>query len=156
MRGAGAALVLALVAGCQPSGPNTAAPRRNAPTINALVDAAVQPTIRAAVRALGDDGLTLRRADEDAGVVESEYFDLATVDPHSESYPSEQRFVRLRIAVTADTMGRGSLVDLFVFYQPYQLGMESRSRERLVPRDHPGAAYARKLIERIAKVALSQ
>jgi hypothetical protein len=154
MKLAPCAALLAFTLACQSGAPGHPTPRRAQVTLHSLVDAAVQPTLRAAVRALGNEGLTLRQADEDAGVVETEYFDLATVDPHSESYPDEQRTVRLRITVAADTLGRGSVVDLVALYQPFQIGLGGRNNERPVPRDHPAVQYARKVMEEIAKIAL--
>lgn len=132
------------------------APFRDRPAaVKSLVNASVHVTLRAVVRAIADEGLSLRLVDEERGIVESEYFDVATVEPLADRYPPAEREVRYTFSVQPDTLGRGSRVALFALYQPYRLGgPQGRGNERTVPRDHPAVSFAKKLMERVERTAI--
>ena len=146
--------LLALVVGCQP--PTTAAtPAAAKVTVRRIVSASVHVTIRATVNVLSQEGLALRMTDEDAGRVETDYFDLTPVAPEAENYPAAERSVRFVFQIQPDTLGRGSILLASARYRPFgAAATESRQRERLVPSDHPGATYTRKLVAKIEETAL--
>ena len=148
------------VSGCAGSAPSTTPSpggtrERSFPSAaKALINASVQVTFRAAVTALSDVPLDLRLVDETLGAVETPYFDLTPHEWRAERYPADERLVRLRVTVQPDTLGRGSRVAVFVLYQVQRMGMVvGRATERAVPADHPGAGFARKLIDRIERKA---
>ncbi|MBI1966581.1 MAG: hypothetical protein HYS40_01195 [Gemmatimonadetes bacterium] len=159
MRSTSPSLLLALAAlGCAAARPSTTASPSGGRTIptsaKALINASVQVTFHATVGALSDLPLEIQRLDEENGVIETPYFDLSRHEWQSERYPQEERLVRIRITVQPDTLGRGSRVAVFVLYQPHRLGMAvGRANERSVASDHPGAAFARKVIGKIEERA---
>lgn len=125
-------------------------------TVRKIVSASVHVTLRATLDVLTQQGLVLRIADEDAGRVETDYLDLTTVAPDAENYPAPERAVRFIFRIQPDTLGRGSILLVSTVYRPYGGGGEedNRRRERLVPSDHPGAAYTRKILAKIEEAAL--
>ncbi|MGH7645976.1 MAG: hypothetical protein ACREMR_10370 [Gemmatimonadales bacterium] len=154
-------LVVVAESGCAGSTPSTTASptgtrERSFPSAaKALINASVQVTFRAAVAALSDVPLDLRLVDENLGAVETPYFDLTPHEWRAERYPVDERLVRLRVTVQPDTLGRGSRVAIFVLYQVQRMGMAvGRATERAVPADHPGAGFARKLLDRIERKAV--
>jgi hypothetical protein len=122
--------------------------------VKALVNASVQVTFRAVIGVVNEAPLEIGLMDEEQGIVETGEFNLEPFEWRAEHYPAEERIVRMRVTVLPDTLGRGSRVTWYVLYQP-QRGrmMLGRSSERAVPSDHPGAAFARKLMERVERKA---
>ncbi len=146
--------LLGLLAACQ--APATkATPTTGNVTVRKIVSASVHVTTRATLNVVSEQGLSLRTADQDAGRVETEYFDLTTFQPEVQSYPPAERRVRMDFQIRPDTLGRGSILLVSVVYEPYNVGLAgTRRRERLVPSDHPGATYAKKLVTKIEDAAL--
>ena len=162
MRPTAATLALAaLLSGCATAADPSTAPApargRGRPlpaAAQALVNASVQVTFRAAVASLSDVPLELEQVDEEQGVVETREFNLEPFEWSAERYPPDERVVRMRVTVQPDTLGRGSRVAVFVLYQPQRGRMiAGRASERAVPSDHPGAVFARKLMERLERKA---
>ena len=151
----------AFLAGCAPvSAPESgAAPVRGRgrplpAAVKALVNASVQVTFRAVVASLSEVPLEMEQVDEEAGLVETKEFNLQPFEWRAERYPAEERIVRMRVTVQPDTLGRGSRVAVFVLYQPQRGRMiTGRASERAVSTDHPGAAFARKVMERVERKA---
>jgi hypothetical protein len=145
---------LGVLAACQTPTTN-ATPATGAVTVRKIVSASVHVTIRATLTVLSNQGVGLRIADEDAGRVETEYFDVTTFQPEAQNYPVVERSIRMMFQVRPDTLGRGSILLVSTVYQPYNVGIEgSRRREHLVPPDHPGATYTKKILTKIEETAL--
>ena len=154
-------LLTLAVLGCAGASPSTTASPdgRRGRTIpaaaKALVNASVQVTFRATVSGLSEVPLDLQLIDEERGTVETAYFDLVRYEWRAERYPEMERLVRMRVTVQPDTLGRGSRVAVYVLYQPQRMGMTvGRATERAVPSDHPGAEFARKVMDRIERKAI--
>ena len=147
-------VLLAVAAAC--SSPNTAAtPATANVTVRKIVSASVHVTTRATLNVLSDQGLGLRLVAEDAGRIETEYFDVTQFQPEAQNYPSAERRLRMSFQIRPDTLGRGSIVLISTVYQPYSVGIEGSTRgEHLVPSDHPGAAYTKKILAKIEEAAL--
>ena len=147
-------VLLAFATAC--ASPNTAAtPAPAKVTLRKIISASVHVTIRATLNVLSDEGLGLRLTDEDAGRVETEYFDVTTFEPEAQNYPAPERSIRMTFQIRPDTLGRGSIVLISALYQPYRVGIEgSRRGEHLVPADHPGTMYTKKLLAKIEEAAL--
>ena len=147
-------VLLAALAAC--SSPNTAAtPATAKVTVRKIVSASVHVTMRATLNVLSDQGVALRLTDEDAGRVETEYFDVTQFQPEAQNYPPAERRVRMNFQIRPDTLGRGSILLVSTVYQPYAAGIEgTRRNEHLVPPDHPGAAYTKKILTKIEEAAL--
>lgn len=145
---------LGVLAACQTPAAR-ATPGTGAVTVRKIVSASVHVTIRATLNVLSDQGLSLRIADEEAGRIETEYFDLTQLQPEAQNYPEAERSVRMVFQIRPDTLGRGSILLVSTVYQPYNVGMEgSRRSEHLVPPDHPGATYTKKILAKIEEAAL--
>ncbi len=123
-------------------------------SVKGLVGASVQVTFAATLRALTAVPLEPRLVQEAAGLVETDYFDLTPHRWEAERYPPIERVVRMLITVAPDTLGRGARVLIRTVYQP-ALGayVRGRATERLVPRDHPGVAFAQEILDRIDRAA---
>lgn len=148
-------LVLLVVAtAC--SSPNTAAtPAPANVTVRKIVSASVHVTMRATLNTLSDQGVGLRLSDEDAGRIETEYFDVTQFQAEAQNYPPAERQIRMNFQVRPDTLGRGSILLVSTVYQPFNVGVSgSRRREHLVPSDHPGATYTKKILAKIEEAAL--
>ena len=145
---------LAVATAC--ASPNTAAtPATAKVTVRKIISASVHVTTRATLNVLSDQGLALRLADEDAGRVETEYFDVTAFQPEAQHYPQVERLIRMNFQVRPDTLGRGSILLISTVYQPFTAGVEgSRRREHLVPGDHPGATFTKKILAKIEETAL--
>lgn len=123
-------------------------------SVKGLVGASVQVTFAATLRALSQIPLEPRLVQEATGLVETAYFDLTPHRWEAERYPPIERMVRLLITVAPDTLGRGARVLIRTVYQPALGGyVRGRATERLVPRDHPGAAFAQEILDRIDRTA---
>jgi hypothetical protein len=148
------ALPLGILAACQAPATN-ATPAMAKVTTRKIVSASVHVTIRATLSVLSDEGLSLRITDEDAGRVETEYFDVTTFEPEAQNYPQPERLIRMDFQIRPDTLGRGSILLVSTVYQPYAAGITgTRRNEHLVPPDHPGAAYTKKILGKIEEAAL--
>jgi hypothetical protein len=124
-------------------------------TIRKIVSASVHVTIRATLNVLSDQGVALRLADEDAGRVETEYFDVTQFQPEAQNYPPAERQIRMNFQIRPDTLGRGSILLVSTVYQPFSVGVSgSRRREHLIPADHPGTTYTKKILAKIEEAAL--
>jgi len=147
-------VLLAALAAC--SSPNTAAtPATAKVTVRKIVSASVHVTMRATLNVLSDQGLGLRLTDEDAGRIETEYFDVTQFQPEGQNYPPAERQVRMSFQIRPDTLGRGSILLVSTVYQPFNVGVpDSRRREHLVPSDHPGTTYTKKILAKIEEAAL--
>ncbi len=146
--------LLGFLAACQAPATN-ATPATAKVTVRKIVAASVHVTIRATLNVLSDQGMGLRIVDEDAGRVETEYFDLTNLQSEAQNYPPAERSVRMLFQVRPDTLGRGSILLVSTVYQPFNSGIEgSRRSEHLVPSDHPGATYAKKILAKIEEAAL--
>ncbi len=147
-------VLLAVAAAC--SSPNTTAtPATAHVTVRKIVSASVHVTTRATLNVLSDEGLGLRLVAEDAGRIETEYFDVTQFQPEAQNYPLAERRLRMSFQIRPDTLGRGSIVLISTVYQPYSVGIEgSRRGEHLVPSDHPGATYTKKILAKIEEAAL--
>jgi hypothetical protein len=146
--------LLAAVAACGNLSPN-ATPTPGAATVRKIVSASVHVTVRATLNVLADQGVALRIADEDAGRVETQDFDVTPFQPEAQSYPMPERTIRMIFAVRPDTLGRGSILVVSTVYQPYNVGIQgSRRREHLVPPDHPGTTFTKKIVAKIEEAAL--
>lgn len=126
-------------------------------SVKGLIGASVQVTFAAAVGALTEIPLEPKLVQEATGQIETEYFDLTPHRWEAERYPPVERAVRLLITVAPDTLGRGSRVSIRTVYQP-SMGtyVRGRATERLVPRDHPGAAFAQEVLDRIEQRAIGR
>jgi hypothetical protein len=145
---------LGVLAACQTPA-TSATPGTGAVTVRKIVNASVHVTIRATLNVLSDQGLSLRIADEEAGRIETEYFDLTQLQPEAQNYPAAERSVRMVFQIRPDTLGRGSVLLVSTVYQPYNIGIQgSRRSEHLVPPDHPGATYTKKILTKIEEAAL--
>jgi hypothetical protein len=150
------ALTLALggVAACQTPATN-ATPASAKVTVRKIVSASVHVTTRATLNVLSEQGLGLRITDEDAGRVETEYFDVTPFQPEAQNYPQAERSIRMEFQIRPDTLGRGSILLIATVYEPFNVGVEgSRRREHLVPSDHPGATFTKKILAKIEEAAL--
>lgn len=147
-------LWLAVATAC--ASPNTTAtPATAKVTVRKIIAASVHVTTRATLNVLSDQGLALRLADDDAGRVETEYFDITTFQPEAQHYPPVERLIRMTFQVRPDTLGRGSILLIATVYQPFSAGVEgSRRREHLVPGDHPGVTFTKKILAKIEEAAL--
>ena len=147
-------VLLAALTAC--SSPNTAAtPATAKVTVRKIVSASVHVTMRATLNVLSDQGVALRLTDEDAGRIETEYFDVTQFQPEAQTYPPAERQIRMNVQVRPDTLGRGSILLVSTVYQPFNVGISgSRRREHLVPSDHPGATYTKKILAKIEEAAL--
>jgi|SRR6266567_1480807 len=147
-------VLLAVAAAC--SSPNTTAtPATAHVTVRKIVSASVHVTTRATLNVLSDEGLGLRLVAEDAGRIETEYFDVTQFQPEAQNYPLAERRLRMSFQIRPDTLGRGSIVLISTVYQPYSVGIEGSKRsEHLVPSDHPGATYTKKILAKIEEAAL--
>ncbi len=147
-------VLLAVATAC--ASPNTAAtPAPANATVRKIVSASVHVTLRATLNVLSDQGVGLRLADEDAGRIESEYFDVTQFQPEAQNYPPVERQIRMNFQIRPDTLGRGSILLISTVYQPFNVGVAgSRRREHLVPSDHPGATYTKKILAKIEEAAL--
>ncbi len=147
-------LLLAVATAC--ASPNTTAtPAASNVTVRKIISASVHVTIRATLNVLSNQGVGLRLADEDAGRVETEYFDVTQFQPEAQNYPPAERVVRMNFQVRPDTLGRGSILLISTVYQPFSAGVAgSRRREHLVPADHPGATFTKKILAKIEEAAL--
>jgi hypothetical protein len=147
-------LLLVVLAACQ-SPLTTATPATGSVTVRRIVSASVHVTVRATLNVIANEGLALRIADEDAGRVETAYFDVTSHQPEAQTYPVAERQIRMTFQIRPDTLGRGSIMLVSTVYQPYNVGVEgSRRREHLVPSDHPGTAYTKKVLAKIEEAAL--
>jgi len=148
------AIAVGVLAACAPPA-TTATPATTNGTVRKIVNASVHVTIRAALNVLSEQGVNLRLTDEDAGRVETEYFDVTTFQQEAQNYPVAERSIRMTFQIHPDTLGRGSIVLIATVYQPYRVGVEgSRRGEHLVPSDHPGATYTKKILAKIEEAAL--
>src|SRR6266576_6646357 len=121
----------------------------------ALPISSVHVTLRATLNVLSDQGVGLRLADEDAGRIESEYFDVTQFQPEAQNYPPAERQIRMNFQIRPDTLGRGSILLISTVYQPFNVGVAgSRRRDHLGPSDHPGATYTKKILAKIEEAAL--
>ncbi|MDH3496462.1 MAG: hypothetical protein OER21_06850 [Gemmatimonadota bacterium] len=121
-----------------------------APVLEEVIRGRPAVTFAAALQAVTDKGLPLRQSDLDAGLIETNYVDLASYDPlGAGDYPVAERQVRFRLVIAPDTASIGSRVAIFVVYTPFRTGISTSERnERAIPRDHPGMAIARELRDR--------
>src|SRR6267154_351759 len=141
--------LLGMLAACQAPATNATPAPANA-TVRKIVSASVHVTTRATLNVLSDEGLGLRRVAEDAGRIETEDFDVTQFQPEAQNYPSAERRLRMSFQLRPDTLGRGSIVVISTVYQPYSVGIEGSKRsEHLVPSDHPGATYTKKILAKI-------
>lgn len=139
-----------VAASCRTSGPRAPQPAAQ----EGLVNASVGVTYEAAVEALSQEGIQLRRLDPDRRTIDTEYFDVASYTPTAESYPVNERVIRFQITVEADTLGRGSQVAIRALYLPFGTsGVYSERSERAIPRGHPGFEIVRKVFDRIRAIA---
>ena len=145
-----------LVAATACASPNTTAtPATAKVTVRKIISASVHVTTRATLNVLSGEGLSLRITDEDAGRVETEYIDLTALEPEAQNYPAAERLVRMVFQIRPDTLGRGSILLVSTVYQPYNVGLQgTRRSEHLVPADHPGATYTKKIVAKIEEAAL--
>jgi len=146
--------LLAVLAACQ--GPATkATPTTANVTVRKIINASVHVTTRATLNVLSDQGVGLRLVDDDAGRVETEYFNVTQFQPEAQNYPPAERLIRMNFQIRPDTLGRGSILLVSTVYQPFSVGVAgSRRREHLVPSDHPGATYTKKILAKIEEAAL--
>ncbi|HEY6853932.1 MAG TPA: hypothetical protein VI139_06775 [Gemmatimonadales bacterium] len=147
-------VLLAVAAACG-SLNTTATPATGNATVRKIISASVHVTTRATLNVLSEQGLGLRLTDEDAGRVETEYFDVTQFQPEAQNYPPAERQVRMNFQIRPDTLGRGSILVISTVYQPFNVGVSgSRRREHLVPGDHPGATFTKKILAKIEEAAL--
>jgi hypothetical protein len=137
-----------LVLGCRSSGP-----RPVRPAAEEVVAARVSLVHPAAIRAVTDQGLPLRFTDAAAGIVETDYVDIATYRQDAIQYPSAERLVRLRIVVTPHEESPASRLTVYALYSPFRAGLtDERRGERAVPRDHPAMDLVRRIVEQVRKM----
>jgi hypothetical protein len=86
-------------------------------------------------------------------VIQTNYVDIASFDPMGSSqYPTNERLVRFRILIRANTEGAGSVIAIFGIYAPFRPGISTSERnERAVPSDHPAMRVVRDMRDAIAK-----
>jgi hypothetical protein len=146
--------LLGVLAACQTPA-NKPTPATANATVRKIVSASVHVTTRATLNVLSDQGVGLRLADEDAGRVETEYFNVTQFQPEAQNYPLAERLIRMNFQIRPDTLGRGSILLVSTVYQPFSAGIAgSRRREHLVPPDHPGVTFTKKILAKIEEAAL--
>ena len=119
--------------------------------LSARTTASVREAAVASRAALSNFGLPLLFFRLDSGLVESDWFDIATLRSEAQAYPPEERMVSFRFAIVADSSGRTTLVFLETLAQTVGNQFGSRLRRRLVPSDHPAMGLARELLERVRR-----
>jgi len=146
--------LLGILIACQSPATNATPATANV-TVRKIVSASVHVTMRATLNTLSDQGVGLRLTDEDAGRIETEYFDVTQFQPEAQNYPPAERQIRMNFQIRPDTLGRGSILIVSTVYQPFNVGVAgSRRREHLVPSDHPGATFTKKILAKIEEAAL--
>jgi hypothetical protein len=131
----------------------SATPKPIAPVIDEVLQARPDVVYAASLKAVGDEGLPLRFHDVGTSRIETEYVDIASYAPgESIQYPTPERLVRFRIVAVQNPQGAGTRLSIFAMYQPFRTDYSNAERNaRSIPRDHPGMAMARKLLERTKK-----
>lgn len=133
--------------GCRAGGPR---PLR--PSAEEVVAARAPLVHAAAIRAVTDLGLPLRFTDPAAGVVETDYVDIASYRQDAIQYPTPERLVRLRIMAVPHEETPATRLTIFCVYAPFRSGLgDVRAAERAVPRDHPGMELVRRIVEQVRK-----
>jgi len=107
----------------------------------------------AALQAVTNKGLPLRISDLDAGLIETDYFDIMAYVPEANQYPTGERLVRFRVLVAIDSLGVGTRVIVQCIYRPFFTGVGGSKRgERGVPRDHPAMDLVRDIVAEVTKL----
>lgn len=146
---AGPLIALAVCAACVTSGTRTIRP-----VAEELIQASERVTLTAALQAITDQGLPLRESNPDAGVIETEYVDIASYYREATQYPFAERIVRFRVFVTDDPQSGDTRLAIQGIYSPFSTGLSNtRRNERAIPRDHPAMQLVRSLVDHIREIA---
>lgn len=134
------------------SGCVSGAPRPVKPALEEVFPPTTAVVYQAALKAVTDQGLSLREADPTSRVIETSYVDMASFQPlESSVYPTTERQVRFRVVVAPSQDATGSVVAIYGLYAPFRSGYSTSERnERAIPRDHPGMMLVRSIRDAIA------
>lgn len=145
------ALLLLLAAGSVTC--TSSRPRPLQPAAEEVVDASARLAWTAALQAVTDAGLPLRRSDRQTQIIETDLVDIASYRQAAEQYPYGERLVRFRVLVMAGPEGEGTRIVFFGIYNPFQTGLSNTRRgERAIPRDHPAMDLVRDMVKRVREI----
>ncbi len=142
-------IALAACAACVTGGTRTIRP-----VAEELIQASERVTLTAALQAITDRGLPLRESNPDAGIIETDYVDMASYYQEATYYPFAERIVRFRVLVTDDPQSGDTRLAIQGIYSPFSTGLSNtRRNERAIPRDHPAMQLVRSLVDHIREIA---
>ena len=117
-------------------------------TDSILVSATMAAVTLAAIEAVEAEGMSLRVFDADAGLVETEYFDLLARLTLYRDLPERERHVRFRILIESQDSAT-TVVGVQTLFNPFWPRPVSRYYERTVDRNHPGTELARRILKHV-------
>ena len=137
----GAALLT--LAACRPG-----APRPIPMAFDEVLKAPQNVVFQTMLQEFADQGLPLRSAQPDPGILETDYFDVSQFRQGAQDYPPNERLVRIRVLVGPDSVSLGTRMGVQVIYTPFGDPMGSTRRgERAVPKNHPVMEMVKAMVE---------